>query len=99
MKIEGNNNPRGKNQQPGPCFTSPSPPTRTQPHDNDTLTLTSLIVIFFKHVVFFINNIIMHYIVHGSISSIPRYIDTAVTKPNPRFKPVPVYTAPVTGTV
>ena len=33
------------------------------------------------------------------ISSIPRYIDTAVTKSNPRFKPVPVYTAPVTGTV
>ena len=99
MKIEGNNNRCGTNQQPVPCFTSLDPRTQTQPHDNDTLTLTSLIVIFFKQVVFFINNKIMHYIVHSSISSIPRYIDTAMTKPNPRFKPVPVYTAPVTGTV
>ena len=43
-------------------------------------------------------NIIMHSTQY-SISSIPRYIDTVVTKPNTRFKPVPVYTAPVTGTV
>jgi len=34
-----------------------------------------------------------------SISSILRYIDTAVSKPNPQFKPVPLYTAPATGTV